>query len=149
MAAIKEIVRGKVIPHTASTLAINPAIHHGRTIYLNATPITVTLNQATGSGARYRFVVGVAATATQTVIQVANATDVMKGVFYAATTTSDNAEAFIASATSDTISLNGTTKGGVVGDVVEIEDVASGVFVVTGFTAPTGTEATPFSAAVS
>lgn len=149
MAGIREIVRGKMIPHTAATLVMNPAIHNGRTIYLNATPIAVTLPQARGSGARYRFVVGVAATATQTTIAVANATDVMTGIVFAATTTSDNAEAFIASATSDTISLNGTTKGGVVGDVIEIEDVATGVFRVLGFTAPTGSEATPFSAAVS
>jgi hypothetical protein len=44
------------------------------------------------------------------------------------------------------VSLNGTTLGGVVGDVVEFIDVKSGVWSVMAFTAPTGTEATPFSA---
>jgi hypothetical protein len=52
-------------------------------------------------------------------------------------------------ATSDTITLNGTTTGGVsIGDWVEIVDVASGVFAATGLTTSSGTEATPFSATV-
>ncbi len=150
MAYSKEITYGKVIPVTATTLAINPAIHNGRTILINAAaPITITLPRAYGTGARFRFVIGVVATATGHVIQVANATDVMTGIILGATTTSDVCEAFIASATSDTITLNGTTKGGVKGDIYEIEDVAAGLFSVKGFSAPTGSEASPFSAAVS
>ena len=45
--------------------------------------------------------------------------------------------------------MNGTTVGGVVGDVYEIIDVKTGVFSVMALIAPTGTEATPFYASVS
>ena len=135
---------------TATSLTITAAAHANRTVVINSTaPIAITLPQATGTGNKYRFFVGVAATGTASTIKVANATDVMAGYAYAVTTTSDNAEAFKTSATSDTVSLNGTTLGGVVGDVVEITDVKTGVFSVMAFTAPTGTEATPFSATVA
>jgi hypothetical protein len=73
----------------------------------------------------------------------------MKGVVWASTTTSDNAEAFKTAASSDSIEMNGTTKGGVAGDLYILKDVASGVWSVQGFTAPTGTEATPFDATVA
>ena len=133
----------------ATTLTITAASHAGRTVTLNNTaPIAVTLPQATGTGSRYRFWVGVVATATASTIKVANATDVMAGYAFCVTTSSDNAEGFKTSASSDTISLNGTTLGGVVGDIIDIEDVKTGVFAVRMFTAPTGTEATPFSASV-
>jgi len=134
---------------TATSLTITAAAHAGRTVVVNSTaPIAVTLPQATGTGNKYRFFVGVAATGTASTIKVANATDVMSGCAYCVTTTSTNTEGFACSATSDTISLNGTTLGGVVGDIVEIEDVKTGVFSVKMFTAPTGTEATPFTATV-
>lgn len=134
---------------TATSLSITAAAHANRTVVVNSTAaIAVTLPQATGTGNKYRFFIGVAATATSHTIKVANATDVMAGYAFCVTTTSDNAEGFKTSATSDTITLNGTTLGGVVGDTVEIEDVKTGVFSVRLCTAPTGTEATPFSATV-
>jgi len=52
-------------------------------------------------------------------------------------------------AASDTITLDGSTTGGILGGQVELQDVASGVFSVVVRGAATGTEATPFSAAVS
>lgn len=135
---------------TATTLTITAAAHAGRTVAINSTaPIAITLPQATATGNKYRFFIGVVATATSHTIKVANATDVMAGYAFCVTTSSDNAEGFKTSATSDTITLNGTTLGGVVGDMVEIEDVKTGVFSVKLFTAPTGTEATPFSATVT
>lgn len=139
----------KAVATTATSLSLTKALHANRTVIVNSTAAAaIVLPQATGTGDRYTIVMGVAATATTSSIAVANATDIMRGVIWAATTTSDNAEAFIASATSDTITLNGTTKGGVIGDMYMITDVATGIFNVQGFTAPTGTEVTPFSAAV-
>ncbi len=134
----------------ATTLTVTSAAHAGRLIRLNNTaPIAVTLPQATGTGNTYKFVIGVAATGTSSTIKVANATDVMQGYVFAVTTTSDVAEGFKTSATSDTISINGTTQGGVPGDMIEIQDIATGFFLVRVTSAPTGTEATPFSASVS
>lgn len=134
-----------------STLTLTQAEHEGRTICLDtAAGSTVTLPQATGSGAIYKFVVSVIATSNSHIIKVANATDVIQGLVFVATTSSDNAEVFQTSATSDTITLNRTTTGSVIrGEWFELIDAVSGVFLCKGMTSATGTEATPFSAAVS
>jgi hypothetical protein len=52
------------------------------------------------------------------------------------------------SATTDTITMNGSTTGGVVGSWVKMKDVATGFWRLEGGLVCTGTEATPFSAAV-
>ena len=53
-------------------------------------------------------------------------------------------------AASDTITLNGTTTGGVnIGDYVLLTDIATDQYSVSGLLNASGTEATPFSAAVS
>lgn len=149
-AVVSDLFAQAVVATTATSLTVTKAEHAGKTVLVNSTsPITITLPAATGSGAKYKFVMGVDATGTASKIRVANAVDVMMGYAFAVTTSSDNAEAFKTSATSDTISMNGTTQGGVAGDIYLIEDVAAGKFSVLCFTAPTGTEATPFSAAVS
>lgn len=134
---------------TATTLTVTASQHAGRTITVSsAAPIAITLPQATGTGNRYRFNIRVAATGTAHTIKVANATDVMSGMVVSHTTSSDAVIAYVATATDDTISLNGTTKGGVVGDWYEIVDIKTGFFQVMGHAAPTGSYATPFSATV-
>lgn len=111
---------------------------------------TITLPAATGSGRRYRVIVGVTATGNK-VIQVANSTDEFAGVVYQVDT--DTADALVAYPAVDadgfdTVTLNGTTSGGLAGDVVEFVDVASGLFMINGHTCGTGVVATPLSAAV-
>jgi len=141
---------GAAVSTTATTLSVTQTQHAGRVVRIATTaPIVVTLPASSGSGDTYTFFMAVAATATESTIKVANASDVMKGVVWAATTTSDNAESFITTATSDSIEMNGTTKGGVIGDLYILRDISTGVWSVQGFTAPTGTEATPFDATVS
>jgi hypothetical protein len=50
---------------------------------------------------------------------------------------------------SDTITLNRSTTGSVtVGEWIDVQDMAANVWSVRGMTSSTGTEATPFSAAV-
>lgn len=137
---------GGVIATTATQLAITKAQHDGKTILINsAAPLAVSLPAAVGAGWRVRFVVGVAATGTSHTI-AANGADVMEGVIYALTTSSDNVIGYKHSATSDKISMNGTTTGGVPGDTYLVEDLEAGVIHVQGWTAPTGSYATPFSA---
>ena len=130
----------------ATTLSVGE--HDSKILMLdNASGFSITLPQATGSGARFGFVVKTALTENDYIIQVANATDVMAGTVALAT---DIAGVSVpTTATSDTITMNGTTKGGAVGSFVEIVDVDTGVFMVTGTIVSTGSEATPFSAAVS
>lgn len=135
---------------TASTLAVTAVLHAGRTITLNrAAGIAVTLPAATGTGNIYRFVMVAAVTSNTTTIKVANATDIMTGNAYVV---SDGAAAvlgYTTGASDDTITLDGSTKGGLKGDLFVITDVATNVFHVQAMTAATGTEATPFSATVS
>lgn len=146
---VQERAAGQIVNTTATTLTVTRALHDGRIVTISAAaPIAITLPQATGTGARYRFFVAVVATATAHTIKVANATDVMAGFQFTVTTTATNVEGFATSATSDTITLNGTTQGGIVGDQIEIVDMATGVFAVTVLSSSTGTEATPFSASV-
>jgi len=123
----------------------------GKVILLDTvTGSVVTLPAATGTKHFYHFMVSVLATSNSHKIQVANATDIMQGVI---TTVSDNSNAVLGWRTaddSDTITLNRSTTGSVErGEWITLFDSASGVWLVNGTTASTGTEATPFSAAVA
>ena len=145
-----QVPAGGVVDTTATTLTITAASHAGKVVTISSTAaIAITLPQATGTGNTYTFQLQVAATATAHTIKVANATDVMQGVSWCLTTSSANVVGYGTSATSDTVTVNGTTQGGVVGDIVEITDVKTGFFSVKMFCSPTGTTATPFSASVS
>ncbi|MCA9687878.1 MAG: hypothetical protein KC457_37315, partial [Myxococcales bacterium] len=63
--------------------------------------------------------------------------------------TDNSASIFETASTSDTITFNGSTTGGIKGATVELQDVASNLWAVRVVGAATGTEATPFSATVS
>jgi len=135
---------------TGATLICTKDVHAGRTTVISAVAgCAVTLPAATGTGSVYRFIIGSTITSNSTTIKVANATDVMSGRAYVV---SDNTAAVLGfatvSASSDTITLNGTTTGGIIGDHIEIIDAITGTFAVRVFTAATGTEVTPFSATV-
>lgn len=134
---------------TAATLTVTQATHAGRAVTLNrAAGIAVTLPAASGSGSVYEFVVGTTVTSNSTTIKVANSSDTMTGTAYVV---SDNAAAVLGyrtGASDDTITFNGTTTGGIKGDIVRLTDVATNLYAVTVMSAATGTEATPFSATV-
>jgi VCBS repeat-containing protein len=111
--------------------------------------LTWTLPAAVGSGYSWRFVVGTVNTSNY-LIKVANATDTIDGSVIVNQDGADTVVSFQASGTDDTVTLNGTTTGGVsIGDFVEVWDVAAGQFAVRGLLTGSGTEATPFSATVS
>lgn len=134
---------------TGATLTCSRDVHGGRVIAINAAAgCAVTLPNATGTGSVFRFFIGTTITSNSTTIKVNNATDVMSGRAFVI---SDGAAAVLGYATaasSDTITLNGTTTGGIAGDTIEIIDVSPGIFQVKVLTSATGTEATPFSATV-
>lgn len=124
--------------------------HAGRLGYFDvAAGAAVTLPRATGSGAIYKFFIKTTITSNNAVIKVANADDVIQGNVFAVSDAADNAIGFVDADTTDTITLNGTTKGGVRGDYVEVQDVIAGLFSVRALLSASGTEATPFSAGVS
>lgn len=143
-------VSGRLVA-AGSALTVTEALHDGKTILLDtAAGSTCTLPTSSGSGAKFRFVISTLATSNSHIIKVANATDVMSGVIITANDTDGSASAWETDASSDTITLNRTTTGSTIkGEWVEVQDIAAGFWAVTGVTASTGTEATPFSATVS
>ena len=132
---------------TAATLTVTADTYNGQTINLSrAAGVTVTLPAATGSNAVYTFEVATSVTSNNNVIQVANATDVMNGFSSVAGTTGS---VFSTLPASDTITMNGSTTGGLIGSYVQVTDLAAGYYLVQAALVGSGTPATPFSAAVS
>jgi hypothetical protein len=138
----------RLVALAATSLAVTVAAHEGRTISLNHTGAasTATLPAATGSGAVFRFVVGAVNTSNHVVDLTS--TDLMKGVVYQVDDDANAATAYSAKSTDNTLTLNGTTTGGQIGDWAEFVDIASGVYSVKGgLTVPAGSNvADPFSA---
>lgn len=133
----------------AATLAVRADAHLGTPIVLDrAAGVTATLPSATGSGNAYEFLVATTVTSNSYKIQVTT-TDVMTGSALLLQDAADTVVGFETAATSDTVTLNGTTTGGITGAKVKVTDIASGKWFVEVISAATGTEATPFSAAVS
>lgn len=134
---------------TASTFAPLASQHTGAVLLLNrAAGVTVTLPAATGSGAKFMFIVGTTVTSNSDKIQVTG-DDVMTGTAIFAADAGDTAVMFETASDSDTITLNGSTTGGIKGDSIEVIDIAADTWWVRVMGSATGTEATCFSAAVS
>lgn len=139
-----------------ATAAITEALHEGKTCLLQEAGgnalVTLTLPAATGGGGRYRFVVNEVNTSNY-VIKAAVGADVFRGMIIGQSATdsaTDAARTWLAGATDDTLTLNGTTTGGVSrGDWVEFEDIAADAWAVRGVISQSGTEATPFSDTVT
>ena len=137
-----------------ATGSITQAAHESRTLLMTVAGAasTYTLPAATGSGARYRFVVGEVNTSNYVIKSVAGA-DVMQGTVIGASTTdsaTDAARTWRAGTTDDTVTLNGTTTGGVdIGDWIEFEDISATAWAVRGFVTQSGSEATMFSDSVA
>jgi hypothetical protein len=119
------------------------------TITVNAAAgLTLTLPAATGLGDTYTVVIGTTVTSNSVIIKVANSSDIMAGSAIQAADAGSTSNMWEAGASDDTITLNGTTTGGIKGDRVILQDVATNLWSVTVIGAATGTEATPFSATV-
>lgn len=136
-----------------ATDAITVAEHAGRILLMGEVggdaAATFTLPAATGSGAEFQFIVSVVNTSNY-VIQVADATDTIDGSVILHQDSANTVASFNTAADSDTITLNGSTKGGVsIGDEITLIDIATNQYMVKGVLTGSGTEATPFSAAVS
>ena len=139
-----------------SVLTLTAATHANVPLILTiAAGVVATLPAASGTGNNYKFYVDTTVTTNAYVVQVANATDVMTGVAFGSDDESALAgtptaiDMWVAGATSDTLTMDGSTRGGLKGNYVEILDIAAGLFHVKAVLTQTGTEVTPFSAAVS
>jgi hypothetical protein len=133
---------------TTAALTLKRNVHAGAVVVLdNATGKIITLPASAGNGDVYTVFVKTTVNSGNHVIQVANGTDTLAGGV--AISTDIAGVTMLCGGTDDTITMNGTTKGGVAGSWVRFVDVLAGVWMVDGFLCSTSTEATPFSAAVS
>ena len=136
-----------------ATLTIDPVLHNNRVVLLDtAAGSTITLPDATGSGLRVKFVVSVTPTSNQHRIDVAAGGSAFFGTVVM-DTDADSVDLATVSFPSgptvtdvDRIDLNGTTKGGDKGDWLEVIDIATDSWHVSGVLTGTGTEVTPFTA---
>jgi hypothetical protein len=115
--------------------------------------VTLTLPEATGSGAKFKFIVSVVNTSSYVIVvaDTTNANFIGNVINQDADLVGTIAAImYPAPANADTITLDGTGTGGQLGDFIELVDVATDVWAVNGVVScPTGSNtATPFSAAV-
>jgi hypothetical protein len=133
---------------TASTLTADAATYAGKNVVLNrAAGIAVTLPAATGSGYSYTFFIGTTISSNSTTIKVANSSDIIGGVATMGSSGGTSASVGTAS-TSDTITFNGTTTGGIAGTRIELTDIAANLWNVEVHGVASGVALTPFSATV-
>jgi len=145
---------------TAVGATLDVANYAGKQIYYTSTATaTFTLpavntttpsdptdpNQSNNYGATYSFVLSTTVTGDFKV-QVANATDTMVGTAILGSGTT--ALVFSTVTASDTITLDGTTKGGVGGATITATVIGANRYKVNVVSGATGVVATPFSAAV-
>lgn len=136
-------------PKNFTASATLDASDAGTVLTVNAAAgLTLTLPAATGSGLRYTIVVGTTVTSNSVVIRVTG-DDTMTGLAISAADGGNTVNGWETAADSDTITFNGSTTGGIKGDMVELIDCAADLWAVQVRSSSTGTEATPFSAAVS
>ena len=98
-------------------------------------------NQTNNLGATFTFIVETAATDMDI---LTDGTDKFVGGLY---TGKDDAtgKTFISGASNDVITMNGTTKGGLVGSIVQVTAMASAKYAVQGIILGSGTIVTPFA----
>lgn len=113
-----------------------------------AAGLTLTLPAAAGLGDMYRIVLGTTVTSNTVVIKVANSSDIMTGLALSAADGGSSVNGWETAASSDTITFDGSTTGGIKGDFIELIDCAANTWAVQVRSSSTGTEATPFSATV-
>lgn len=136
----------KVIPVTAA-LTLNRHVHDNRTVVVNAAAgIAITLQPATGSGVRYRIIIGTALSSGDVTVTT-NGSDVYDGyalVEDSGDTTASDATLFPTSSAT-IFTFDQSAGSGNVGDWLEIEDFATAVWAVKAYVSNQTDPTTPFS----
>jgi hypothetical protein len=128
---------------TGSTLTVSAANDQQTLVQNRAAGCTITLPASSGSGLRFKVFVQTTITSNGLIINTAGSDVFVGGILVAKT--SDGTSFAGDSTANKTITLNGTTTGGIAGSVVELQDVYVGGWAVTGYAPGSGTIATPFS----
>tara|TARA_R110002153_G_C13016721_1_gene466962 strand:+ start:70 stop:576 length:507 start_codon:yes stop_codon:yes gene_type:complete len=111
------------------------------TIVATADEGSTNPNQANNIGAQFYFVIETAATDLDI---LTDGTDKFVGGTYTGVTDATG-KTFISGAANDVITLNGSTKGGLAGSVVQVTAIAAAKYAVTGILLGSGTLVTPFA----
>ncbi len=134
---------------TSATATVDADNYGGTTVFLDRLAgVTITLPAASGTGNSYSFYVKTAPTSNAHVIKVARSADTMVGWVSIGIAAGGNGWQEYVGGTDDTMSMNGTTTGGLVGSFVTMTDIATNVWLVDGQLGGSGTLATPFTATV-
>lgn len=133
----------KPITLTAAT-SLKRNVHKGALLVIDSTTGRIqTLPASTGKGDEYLFYVATTVSSGDHVV-AALTTDIIQGSVAVAT---DIAGVTCpTTATSDKITMNGSTSGGLAGSFLRLVDAKAGQWMVTGTLVSSGAEATPFSA---
>jgi hypothetical protein len=137
-----------VVSITAATVTLNRIDHEGRiTLFNRAAGIVATLPAATGSQDKYTVIVQTTLTGSG-VIKVGNTTDVLTGNVGISTATFAAASNEAATGADDTLTMNGSTTGGLQGSKVECVDIAAGLWMIDANLVGSGAVATALSTSV-
>jgi hypothetical protein len=128
-----------IVSAATSTLrAITQGIQYLRTSIAGAQ--TINIPAATGKSGQYNIFIGVTASGNK-VIKAAS-TSLFQGI---ATMAGGTPGSFASAANTNTITLNGTTQGGIIGTVINLRDVAPGIWATEVKSVGSGIQVTPFS----
>ena len=134
---------------------LNVKEHAGRMLRVNDADSKITLpsivataasdatdpNQTNNIGATFTFFIETAATDLDI---KTDGTDKFVGGLYTGVNNATG-KTFISGATNDVVTLNGTTKGGLVGTIITVTAIASAKYAIEGITLGSGTLVTPFA----
>lgn len=133
---------------TADNLTMDTSFA-GKTIEIDATAgTTIILPEATGSGNVYKFLNKTLVTSNNIIIKVANSSDTIIGTTLNTPAADGAVLGFFAEGSDDTLTLNGTTKGGFGAARYTFVDFEPNRFAVQGTDCTSGSAVTPFSATV-
>jgi len=137
---------GSVV-NTTVALTLTEKAHAGRIVTANhTTGFAITLPEATGTGNEYRIFYGTTvASGSATIVAPSASTSFVGGC---SISTDIAGVTIICNVADDTVTMSGSTTGGIKGTNFKFTDVASGLFMVEGFLCASGSEADPFSAGV-
>lgn len=130
---------------TAATLTLS-SFRHGGMRLLNiqlAAGQAFILPASNGKRGKFRFFVGITVT-SPTTIHTATGSDVISGIAVIGGGSS-NGPTFASASNTNTVTINGTTKGGILGTYIELEDVGVGQWLVKFLGVGSGALVTPFS----
>lgn len=133
----------KPITLTAAT-SLTRNVHADTLILLDSTTGRIlTLPASTGKGDTYRIYIPTTVSSGDHVV-AALTTDIIQGAV--AVAGDIGGVTCPTTATSDKITMNGSTTGGILGSYLELRDAKAGQWMVTGTLVSNTSEATPFSA---